>query len=125
MVNKINNDNLEIVAQIVQAEAARRNELETKLEKWARKKNQEVSELRGNTTQTKEEITQLWNELQWERTNRRKDKEAQTKAIADLETKVNTVLANSSTLEKARHKVATNLRAARAESISITAEITE
>ena len=76
-------------------------------------------------TLTKEEITQLRNELQWERTNRRKEKEAQTKAIADLEAKVNTVLANSSTLEKARQEVATNLRAARAESMSTTAEITE
>ena len=49
----------------------------------------------------------------------------QTKAIADLETKVNTALANSSTLEKARQEVATNLRAARAESMSTTAEIME
>ena len=67
----------------------------------------------------------LRNELQWERTNRRKEKEAQTKAIADLETKVNTALANSSTLEKSRQEVATNLRAARAESMSTTVEITE
>ena len=125
VANKSNNDNLEILAQIVQAEAAQRNELDTKLDTWARKKNQEVSALRGDTTLTKEEITQLRNELQWERTNRRKEKEAQTKAIADLETKVNTALANSSTLEKARQEVATNLRAARAESMSTTAEITE
>ena len=74
---------------------------------------------------TKEEITQLRNELQWEQTNRRKEKEAQTKAIADLEARVNTALAKSSTLEKARQEVATNLRAARAESMSTTAEITE
>ena len=125
VANKSNNDNLEILAQIVQAEAARRNELDTKLDTWARKKNQEVSALRGDTTLTKEEITQLRNELQWERTNRRTEKEAQTQAIADLETKVNTALANSSTLEKARQDVATNLRAARAESMSSTAEITE
>ena len=64
-------------------------------------------------------------DLQWGRTNRRKEKEAQTKAIADLEAKVNTALANSCTLEKARQEVATNLRAARAESMSTTAEITE
>ena len=125
VANKSNNDNLEILAQIVQAEAAQRNELDTKLDTWARKKNQKVSALRGDTTLTKEEITQLRNELQWERTNRRKEKEAQTKAIADLETMVNTMLANTSTLEKARQEVATNLRAARAESMSTTAEITE
>ena len=125
VANKSNNDNLEILAQIVQAEAARRNELDTKLDSWARKKNQKVSALRANTTLTKEEITQLRNELQWERTNRRKEKEAQAKAIADLETKVNTVLANSSTLEKARQEVATKQRAARAESTSTTVEITE
>ena len=125
VANKSNNDNLEILAQIVQAEAARRNELDTKLDSWARKKNQEVSALRGDTTLTKKEITQLRNELQWERTNRRKEKEAQTKVIADLEAKVNTALANSSTLEKARQEVATNLRAARAASRSTTAEITE
>ena len=125
VANKSNNDNLEILAQIVQAEAARRNERDTKLDTWARKKNQEVSALWGDTTLTKEEITQLRNELQWKRTNRRKEKEAQTKAIAELETKVNTALANSSTLEKAQQEVATNLRAARAESMSITAEITE
>ena len=35
------------------------------------------------------------------------------------------MLANSSTLEKARQEVATNLRAARVESVSTTAEITE
>ena len=81
VANKSNNDNLEILDQIVQAEVARRNELDTKLDSWARKKNQEVSALRGDTTLTKEEITQLRNELQWERTNRRKEKEAQTKAI--------------------------------------------
>ena len=63
VANKSNNDNLEILAQIVQAEAARRNELDTKLDSWARKKNQEVSALRGDTTLTKEEITQLRNEL--------------------------------------------------------------
>ena len=125
VANKSNNDNLEILAQIVRAEVAQRNELDTMLDSWARKKNQEVSALRGDTTLTKEEITQFRNELQWERTNRRKEKEAETKAIADLETKVNTVLANSSTLEKAQHEVATNLRAARAESMSTTAEITE
>ena len=125
VANKSNNDNLEILAQIVQAEAARRNELDTKLDFWARKKNQEVSALRGDTTLTKVEITQLRNELQWEQTNRRKEKEAQTKAIADLEAKVNTALANSSTLEKVRQEVATNLRAASAESMSTTAEITE
>ena len=125
VANKCNNDNLEILAQIVQAEAARRNKLDTKLDTWARKKNQEVSASRGDTTLTKEEITQHRNELQWERTNRRKEKEAQTKAIADLETKVNTALPNSSTLEKARQEVATNLRVARAESMSTMAEITE
>ena len=125
VANKSNNDNLEILAQIVQAEATWRNELDTKLDSWAREKNQEVSALRDDTTLTKEEITQLRNELQWERTNRRKEKEAQTKAIANLEAKVNTALANSSTLEKARQEVATNLRAARAESMSTTAEITE
>ena len=125
VANKSNSDNLEILAQIVQAEAAQRNELDTKLDTWARKKNQEVSALRGDTTLTKKEITQLRNELQWERTNRRKEKEEQTKAIADLDTKVNTALANSSTLEKARQAVATNLREARAESMSTTAEITE
>ena len=101
VVNKSNNDILEILAQIVQAEAARRNELDTKLDSWARKKNQEVSALRDDNMLTKEEITQLRNELQWERTIRRKEKEGQTKAIADLEAKVNTALANSSTLEKA------------------------
>ena len=125
VANMSNNDNLEILAQILQAEAARRNELDTKLDTWARKKNQEVSALRGDTTLTKEEITQLRNKRQQERTNRRKEKEAQTRAIANLETKINAALANSSTLEKARHKVATNLRAARAESMSTTAEITE
>ena len=63
VANKSNNDNLEMLAQIVQAEAARKNELDTKLDTWTRKKNQEVSVLRGDTTLTKEEITQLRNEL--------------------------------------------------------------
>ena len=63
VANKSNNDNLEILAQIIQAEAAQRNDLDTKLDTWARKKNQEVSALRGDTTLTKEEITQLRNEL--------------------------------------------------------------
>ena len=125
MANKSNNDNLEILAQIVQPDAAQRNELDTKLDTWARKKNQELSVLRGDTTLTKEEITQLRNELQWERNNRGREKEAQTKAITDLETKVNTALANSGTLEKSRQEVATNLWVARAKSMSTTAEITE
>ena len=67
VANKSNNDNLKILAQIVQGEAALQNNKDSKIEHWAKQKNKEVSELLGDTTLTKKQVSQLRNELQWER----------------------------------------------------------
>ena len=57
-------DNLETLAQIVQAEAVLRSKKATKIEQWAQQKNQEVSGLLGDSTLSKEQVTQLRQELQ-------------------------------------------------------------
>ena len=66
VANKSNNDNLEILAQIVQAEAKKRNEHDSHLETWARKKNQEVLGLKSDKTLTKGQVAQLQEQLREE-----------------------------------------------------------
>ena len=63
VANESNNNNLEILAQIVQGEAALRNDSNSKIEHWAKQKNKEVSEFLGDTTLTKEQVSQLRNKL--------------------------------------------------------------
>ena len=63
VANKSNNDNLEILAQIVQAEAKKRNKHDSHLQSWARKKNQEVSGLKSDTILTKGQVARLQEQL--------------------------------------------------------------
>ena len=66
VANKSNNNNLEILAQIVQAEAKKRNEHDSHLETCARMKNQEVSGLKSDTTLTKGQVARLQEQLREE-----------------------------------------------------------
>ena len=56
VANQSNNDNLEILAQIVQAEKNHRLERDGALDNWVRGQNQDISELKGNTTLPKEQV---------------------------------------------------------------------
>ena len=58
---------MEILAQIVQAKAKKRNEHDIHLESWAWKKNQEVSGLKSDITLTKGQVIQLQKQLRNER----------------------------------------------------------
>ena len=110
-------DNLEILAQIVQADALLRSKKDSKIEQWAQQKNQEVSGLLGNSTLTKEQVTQLRQELQWEKAKNEREKDRQTQALTELEEKVNKTLENQKDMVAARQAVATDLRKARVESL--------
>ena len=68
---------LEVLAQIVQAEAVLRSKKDTKIEQWAQQKNQKVSGLLGDSTLTKEQVSQLRQELQWERAQNQREKDRQ------------------------------------------------
>ena len=124
-VGKSHYDNLEILAQIVQAEAVLKSKKDTKIEQWAQQKNQKVSGLLGDSTLTKEQVSQLRQELQWEKAKNQREKDRQTLALAELEEKVNKTLENQKDMKTARQAVATDLREARAESLSTTADIRE
>ena len=89
VANESNNDNLEILDPIVQGKAALRNDKDSTIEHWAKQKNKAVSELLGDSTLTKEQVSQLRNELQWERAENQREREQQIKALAAIEEKVN------------------------------------
>ena len=59
VTNHSNNDNLEIVAQIVQAEKEHRLKSDGALDKWVRGQNKDISERRGDTTHTQEQVKQV------------------------------------------------------------------
>ena len=63
VANKSNNDNLEILARIVQGDEAFRNNKDSKFVHRVKQKNKEVSELLGDSTLTKEQVSQLRSEL--------------------------------------------------------------
>ena len=56
VANQSNNDNLEILAQVVQAEKYHRLERDGALDNWVRGRNQDISELEGDTTLTQEQV---------------------------------------------------------------------
>ena len=118
-------DNLEILAQIVQAEAVLTSKKDTRIEQWAQRKDQEVAGLLGDSTLTKDQVTQLRQELQWERAKNQREKDRQTQALAELKEKVIKTLANQKDMMIARQAVTIELRKARAESLSTTAEVQE
>ena len=59
VANQSNNDNLEILAQIVQAEKNHRLERDGALDNWVGGRNQDISELKGDTTLTKEQVRKV------------------------------------------------------------------
>ena len=59
VANQSNNDNLEILAQIVQAENNHQLERDGALENWVRGRKQNISELKGDTTLTKEQVRKV------------------------------------------------------------------
>ena len=123
VANKSNNDNLEILAQIVQAEAKKRNEHNSHLETWARKKNQEVSGLKSETTLTKGQVAYLQEQLREEQAFRLNNQANHEKDIARLEERIIKAIEGAASLEKAKEAISVNLMQARASSASSTAEI--
>ena len=67
VANQSNNDNLEILAQIVQAEKNNRLERDGALDNCVRRRNPDFSELKGDTTLTKEKVRKVQMELDCER----------------------------------------------------------
>ena len=123
VANKSNNDNLEILAQIVQAEAKKRNEHDSHLETWARKKNQEVLGLKSDTTLTKGQVARLQEQLREEQGYRLNNQANHDKDIARLEEWIIKAIEGAASLEKAKEAISVNLMQARASSASTTAEI--
>ena len=75
VANQSNNDNLEILTQIVQAKKDHRLQRDGALDNWVRGQDQDISELKGDTTLTKNEVHMIQMELDWEK--------ARNKYIAD------------------------------------------
>ena len=123
VANKSNNDNLEILAQIVQAEAKKRNEHDSHLENWARKKNQEVSGLESDTTLTKGQVARLQKQLREEQAFRMNNQANHEKDIARLEERIIKAIEGAASLEIAKEAIFVNLMQARASSASTTVQI--
>ena len=67
VANQSNNDNLEILAQILQAEKDYCLQRDRALENWVRVRNQDTSEFKGDTTLTKIEVRRIQMEIDWEK----------------------------------------------------------
>ena len=63
VANQSNNDNLEILAQIVLAEMEHCLQRDGAWDQWVRGQNKDISQLRGDTTLTKEQVKQVQAEL--------------------------------------------------------------
>ena len=79
----------------------------------------------GDSTLTKEQVTQLRQELPWEKAKNRRAEDRQTLALAELEEKVNRTLESKKDMEAARQAVASDLRKAGAEFLSTTTDLQE
>ena len=123
VANKSNNDNLEILAQIVQAEARKRNEHDSHLETCAQMKNQEVSGLKSDITLTKGQVARLQEQLREEQAFRLNNQANHEKDIARLVEWIIKAIEGAGTLEKAKEAISVDLMQARASSASTTAEI--
>ena len=123
VANQSTNDNLEILAQIVQAERNHRLERDRALDNCVRGQNQDISELKGNTTLTKEQVRKVQMELNWERACNNRIAQDLTAALARVEEKIAKALQSTQNLEELKATVAKNFQAARAESVSTTADI--
>ena len=118
-----NNENLEILAQIVQAETNHRLQRDGALDHWVRGRNQNISELKGDTTLTKEQVLKVQMELDWERLRNNRIAEDQAAARARVEEKIAKAIQSTQNLEELKANVTKNFQEARAESVSTTAEI--
>ena len=123
VANKSNNDNLEILAQIVQAEDKKKNEHDSHLESCARKKNQEVSGLKSDTTLTKGQVVRLQEQLREGQAFRLNNQANHEKGIAWLEERIIKAIEGAGSLEKAKELISVNQMQARASSASTTAKI--
>ena len=88
VANQSNNNNLEILAQIVQAEKNHHQQREGDLDNWVRGQNKDISELKVNTTVTKEQVRKVQMELDWERARNNRITQNQTAALAWMEEKI-------------------------------------
>lgn len=79
----------------------------------------------GDTTLTEKQVTQLGQELQWERAKIQRETVRQKQAQAKHEEKVNRTLESQKIMEVARQAGAIDLRNARAESLSTMAVISQ
>ena len=93
------------------------------MDNWVRGRNQNISELKGDTTLTKEQVLKVQMELDWERARNNRIAQDQTAALARVEEKIAKPLQSTQHLEELEATVAKNLQEARAESVSTTADI--
>ena len=100
---------MEIPAQIVQAEAKKRNEHVIHLESWARKTNQQVSGWKSDTTLTKGQVIQLQKQLCDKRAFRLNNQANHEKDIAQLEERIVQAIEGAGFLEKAKEAISVNL----------------
>ena len=121
--NQSNNENLESLAQIVQAEKLHRQQRDGDLDNWVRGRNKDISELKGDRTLTKEQLRKVQMELDWERARNNRITQVQTAALARMEEKIAKILQSAQNLEELKKEVTKNLQEARAESISTIADI--
>ena len=88
VANQSNNDNLEIQAQIVQAEKNHSQQRDGAIDNWVRGRNQDISELTGDTTLTKNEVGKIQIELQWQKARNNRIAIEQSEALARMEKKI-------------------------------------
>ena len=82
-----------------------------------------MSELKGDTTLTKEQVRKVQMELDWERARNNRIAQDQTAALARVEEKIAKGLQSTQHLEELKATVAKNFQEARAESVSTMADI--
>ena len=117
------NNNLEILAQILLAEKSNRIQRDGALDNWVRGRNQDISELKGDTTLTKEQVRKVQMELDWERARNNRIAQDQADALARVEEKIAKAIHSTQNLEELKATVTRNFQEARAESVSTTVEI--
>ena len=108
VANQSNNDNLEILAQIVQAEKNHRLQRDGALDHWVRGRNQDISELKGDTTLTKEQVRKVQMELDWERARKNRIAQDQAAALARVEEKIAKAIQSTQNLQELKIQVTKN-----------------
>ena len=93
------------------------------LDQWVRGRNKDSSELRGDTTLTKEHVKQVQAELSWNRARNNRIAQEQTAALASVEAKIAKAIQSTQNLDELKTTVAQKCQEARAESVRNTAEI--